>query len=184
MYSTYYWKIFHLTWATFRWTLPPPSAPCRTADWSALAKNRKILHLAMLCTCKKLSRWQIVFPTRKGQGRNGKLQMPHWLTGNAKGAESERKGAKCDAWRQIKRQWDSGQTGPHTSSSISLSFPPLPASLSLSSEINWKIIVFVFVTLEFSPCRKTFIRCLQFLPIFRLPFWKLLKGVVTTSRGH
>lgn len=96
MYSTYYWKIFHLTWATFRWTHPLlstlPPAPCRTAAWSALAKNRKILHLAMLCTCKKLSRWQIVFPTRKGQGRNGKLQMPHWLTGNAKGRRAKGRG--------------------------------------------------------------------------------------------
>lgn len=133
MYSTYYWKIFHLTWATFRWTLPPP--PCTALpSWSALAKNRKILHLAMLCTCKKLSRWQIVFPTRKGHGAK-------WKTANAPltdwqcqgGREERKKEAKCDAWRQIKRQWDSAQTGPHTSSSIYLSFP---LSLSLSIARN------------------------------------------------
>lgn len=182
MYSTYYWKIFHLTWATFRWTLPPSPwrLPSRTAAWSALAKNRKILHLAMLCTCKKLSRWQIVFPTRKGQGRNGKLQMPHWLTGNAKG--EGRGEVRCLATdKKTVRLWPDWTTYKQLYLPF---FSPLSLRLSLSSEINWKIIVFVFVTLEFSPCRKTFIRCLQFLPIFRLPFWKLLKGVVTTSRGH
>lgn len=175
MYSTYYWKIFHLTWATLRWTLPLLYLPhCTPKCACQKPKNTS--------PCDALHVQEIVemansFPNKKRTGAKWKTAnapLTDWQCQGGRGRE----GAKCDAWRQIKRQWDSSQTGPHTSSSISLcpSFF-LSFSLSLSSEINWKIIVFVFVTLEFSPCRKTFIRCLQFLPIFRLPFWKLLKGV-------
>lgn len=128
MYSTYYWKIFHLTWATFRWTLPPfPLAPA-------------LPHCCLKCACQKpkntspcdaLHVQEIVemansFPNKKRTGAK-------WKTANAPltdwQCQGGKEGAKCDAWRQIKRQWDSGQTGPHTSSSISLSF-------SLLSSLN------------------------------------------------
>lgn len=108
----------------------------------------------MLSTCKKLSRWQIVFQQLKQQG----LQME--------------KNCKCPTdWLPL--TWPGHRYGSGS------------GSVSARLQINSKIIVFVFVTLEFAACRKTFIMCLHLLPIFRVASYNITSGRTTTEgRGR
>lgn len=119
-----------------------------------LPTEARHLALRMLSTCKKLSRWQIVFQQLKQQGQQmGKLQMSHWLTPSG---------------RVLERLLATGQRTQVCIVAGSRRFA--------SSQINSKIIVFVFVTLEFAACRKTFIRCLHSAANISVGSYKITSG--------